>query len=155
MAAPATNSRSRSTPAKKSIDDNVTDGVRNGDAVVTSNSSSADESATKRKTKSRSQSRKRASIFGSLLGGKKEEHDEKKEVKKEERAEVKAEKEEKMIEREELNTATHGHHDGIGGTSLDAKAVGKSPMILNRFNQPNILTLLSGSRDERARGSSG
>jgi len=121
---------------------------------VSGNSSSAEEGATKRNAKSRSQSRKRASIFGSLLGGKKEESEEKKELRKEEKADKEERKEEKMIEREELKAGTHEHRDGVAGTSLDAEAIGKSRLKLFSLIS-TLLTWISGSGGDRARGSCG
>lgn len=47
-------------------------------------------------------------------------------------------KEEKMIERDELKGATHGHKDGVAGTSLDAEAIGKSLKNLVNFSHLNI-----------------
>lgn len=54
------------------------------------------------------------------------------------KAEKEEHKEEKMIERDELKGATHGHKDGVAGTSLDAEAIGKSLKNLVNFSHLNI-----------------
>lgn len=54
------------------------------------------------------------------------------------KAEKEEHKEEKMIERDELKGATHGHKDGVAGTSLDAEAIGKSLKNLVNFSHFNI-----------------
>lgn len=64
------------------------------------------------------------------------------------KAEKEEHKEEKMIERDELKGATHGHKDGVAGTSLDAEAIGKSLKNLVIFLISTSLIRLSGSRDE-------